>query len=85
MAYLRESTIVPDVAVVREAVADKAKLALLDILLDRVEGLVLGDLQLGVGPAGNFDNHVEDVVGLVSIEGDIMECRDGGTVALYVS
>lgn len=36
---------VPDVTVVREAVADVTKLALLDVLLDRVHGLVLGNLQ----------------------------------------
>lgn len=43
-AYLGEGTVVPEVALVREAVADKAKLALLYVLLDRVEKLLLGDL-----------------------------------------
>lgn len=41
---LRESTVVPEVALVREAVADEAELALLGVLLDWVELLVLGDL-----------------------------------------
>ena len=40
-AYLREGTIVPEVAFVREAVADESELALLDVLLDGVEGLLL--------------------------------------------
>jgi len=81
-AYLGESTIVPNVSVVGEAVADKAELALLDVLLDGVEGFILGDLELGIGPTGNLDNHVEDVVGLVSVERNIVEGRDGDTVAL---
>ena len=59
-----------------EAVADEAELALLDILLDGVQVLILGDLELGVGPTGNLNNHVEDVVGLVSIERNIVESRD---------
>lgn len=44
IAYLGEGTVVPQVALVGEAVADKAKLALLDVLLDGVEELLLGDL-----------------------------------------
>jgi hypothetical protein len=42
--YFGESTIVPEVALVGEAVANKPKLAFLDILLDRVQELVFGDL-----------------------------------------
>lgn len=83
MSYLGKSTVVPDVAVVREAVADEAELALLNVLLDGVEGLILGDLELGVGPAGNLDDHVEDVLGLVGIQRNVVEGRDRGTVALY--
>ena len=44
MPYLRESTIVPEVTLVREAVSDKSKLAFLDILLDRVEQLLFANL-----------------------------------------
>lgn len=43
-SYLGESTVVPDVTLVGEAVADESKLALLDVLLYRVEKLLLGDL-----------------------------------------
>ena len=43
-SYLWESTVVPEVTLVWEAVTDKAKLALLNILLDWVEELLLGDL-----------------------------------------
>jgi hypothetical protein len=42
--YLGEGTVVPQVALVGEAVADEAELALLDVLLDGVQELVLGDL-----------------------------------------
>jgi len=81
--YLGKSTIVPDVTLVGEAVADKAQLALLDVLLDGIEGLILGDLELGVGPARNLDNHVEDVLGGVGEQGHVVEGRDGGTVLLW--
>lgn len=65
MTHLRESTVVPNVTVVREAVADVTETTLLDILLDGVECLLFGDLHLGVGPSGNLDDHVEDTVVLV--------------------
>ena len=42
--YLGEGTVVPQVALVGEAVADISELALLDVLLDGVEELLLGDL-----------------------------------------
>jgi hypothetical protein len=41
---LRESTVVPDVTLVGEAVTDESKLTLLGILLDGVEGFFLADL-----------------------------------------
>lgn len=42
---LGEGAVVPQVALVGEAVADVSQLALLDVLLDGVEELVLGDLE----------------------------------------
>lgn len=42
---LGEGTVVPQVALVGEAVSDVSQLALLDVLLDGVEELVLGDLE----------------------------------------
>lgn len=42
--YAREGTVVPEVTLVGEAVTDVTELALLDILLDGVEELLLGDL-----------------------------------------
>lgn len=42
--YSWEGTIVPEVALVWEAVSNESELALLDILLDRVEELVFRDL-----------------------------------------
>jgi len=68
---LGESTVVPDVSVVGETVSDETELALLDVLLDRVERLFLGDLHLGVGPSGNLNDHVEDGLGIVGEEGDV--------------
>ena len=82
--HLGEGAVVPDVAVVGEAVADVAEAALLDVLLDGVEGLLLGDLHLGVGPAGDLDDHVEDPVVLVGEEGDVVEGRDDLAILLDV-
>lgn len=42
--YAGEGTVVPEVALVGEAVTDETELALLGVLLDRVEELLLGDL-----------------------------------------
>jgi len=58
-------------------------------LLDGVEGLILGDLKLGVGPSWNFNDHylvsrahlskgghtVEDGLGLVGKEGNVAICQ----------
>jgi hypothetical protein len=65
-----------------EAVADETKLALLDVLLDGVEGFLLGNLELGVGPARHLDDHVEDPIALVSKKRDIVERRDDGAILL---
>jgi hypothetical protein len=56
MPYLGEGTIVPQVALVGEAVADEAKLALLDVLLDGVQELILGDLVAGNVSHGQFSS-----------------------------
>lgn len=44
-SYLGEGTVVPEVTLVGEAVTDEAELALLGVLLDGVESLLLGDLR----------------------------------------
>jgi hypothetical protein len=44
VTYAGEGTVVPQVTLVGEAVTDEAELALLGILLDGVEELLLGDL-----------------------------------------
>jgi hypothetical protein len=54
--YLRECTVVPEVTLVGEAVADEAQLALLDVLLDGVEEFLLGDLEAGAGSAIEGDD-----------------------------
>ena len=61
---------------VREAVTDVTETALLDILLDGVERLLLGDFHLGVGPTGNLDDHVEDAIGLVGEQRNVVPRRD---------
>jgi hypothetical protein len=43
-SYLGERAIVPEIALVGEAVANEAQLALLDVLLDGIEEILLGDL-----------------------------------------
>jgi hypothetical protein len=77
---LREGTVVPDVTVVGEAVADETQTTLFDVLLDGVERLILGDLELGVGPTGDLDDHVEDAIALVGEERDVVEGGDDGPV-----
>jgi hypothetical protein len=67
-----------------EAVAHVAQATLLDVLLNGVERLLLGDLHLGIGPAGNFDDHVEDAVVLVRKKGDIVEGRYDRAILLDV-
>jgi hypothetical protein len=59
--------------VVGEAVAHVAQAALLDVLLDGIERLFLGDLHLGISPAGDFDDHVEDAIALICEERDVVE------------
>ena len=70
---LREGAVVPDVAVVWEAVADETQTAFFDVLLDGIEWLLLADLELGVGPTRDLDNHVEDAIALVGKERDVVE------------
>lgn len=69
---------------VGEAVSNVAQLSLLDVLLDRVEGLFLANLHFGVGPARNLDDHIEDTIVGVSEEGDVVEWRDNGAILLDV-
>lgn len=104
--YAGEGTVVPEVTLVGEAVADEAQLALLGVLLNGVEELLLGDLGsiesqsvrtidrtldrrnsyllLGVGPARNLDDHVQDGLLLVGVEGNVVEGRDGDAILLDV-
>jgi hypothetical protein len=59
LPYLGESTVVPEVTLVREAVANVAEFALLDVLLDGVEGLLLGDLKYGQPKSSRWGSLVE--------------------------
>jgi hypothetical protein len=81
---LRECTVVPDVAVVGEAVANETQTTLLDVLFDGVEWFLLGDLELGVGPTGDLYNHVEDAIVLVGKESNVVEGGDCGSVLFRI-
>jgi len=81
---LWEGTIVPDVAVMGEAVANEAQAALFGILFDGVEGLLFGYFHLGVGPTGDLDDHVEDAIVPVGEKRDVVEGRDDLTVSFSV-
>jgi len=70
---LREGTIVPDVTVMGEAVSNETQTTLFYVLLDGIEGLILGDLDLCVGPTWDLNNHVEDTIVLVEKERDVVE------------
>lgn len=48
LSYLWEGTVVPEIALVWEAVANETKLALLDILLDRVQKFFFRNLRENV-------------------------------------
>jgi len=77
---LREGTVVPEVSLVREAVSDKAKLALLGVLENWVELILLGDLHLCIGPAWDLNDHVKNGLLLIGVQWDIMEGRDWLTI-----
>jgi len=70
--------------VVGEAVAHVAQTTLLNVLLDRIESLFLGNFHFGVGPTGDLDDHVEDAITLISEERDVVERRDGLVVLFDV-
>jgi hypothetical protein len=85
--YLRNCAIGKRVAVVGETVADEPQFALFDVLLDGIVVVVLADFLLGVGPARDFDDHVEDLGGCGGArgeEGDIVPGRHNNTVLLKV-
>ena len=65
---------------VGKAISDVAQPPLLDILLDRIERFFSGNLHLGVGPARNLYDHVEDAIVLISKERNVMEGRDDGAI-----
>jgi len=59
--------------VVGEAVANETQTTLFDVLLDGVEWFLLRNLDLGVSPTGDLDNHVEDAIALVGKKGNVVE------------
>lgn len=79
--HLRERAVVPDVTMVGEAVADETQATLFDVLFDGVEGLLLADFHLGVGPAGDLDDHVEDAIVPVGEKRDVVEGGNDLTIS----
>lgn len=67
---------------VGETVTDVAQLSTLDVLFDWVEGLLLGDFHLCVGPARNLNNHIQDSIILVSEKRNVMEWGDDISILL---
>jgi hypothetical protein len=82
--HLRECSIVPDVTVMWEAVADVSQAALFDVLLDGIQELLLGDFHLCVSPAGDLNDHVEDAVVLIREQRYIMEWGDDAAIVFDV-
>jgi hypothetical protein len=85
--YLGNGAVGKRIAVVGEAVADKPQFALFDVLLDGIVVVVLADFLLGVGPARDFDDHVEDLGGCGWARGkerDIVPRRHNDPVLLKV-
>ena len=64
----------------REAVANETQTTLFYVLFDRVEWLLLRDLELGVGPTGDLDDHVEDTIVLVGKERNVVKRGDDGSI-----
>ena len=70
---LGKCTIVPDVTVVRETVADVTQATLLDVLFDGIKWLFFTDLHLRVRPARDLNYHVENSIVLVSKKWNVVE------------
>ena len=67
-----------------ETVANETQTAFLDVLFDGVECFLLGDLKLGVGPARDLYNHVEDAIVLVGKERDVVEGGEDGPILFRI-
>lgn len=72
---LGEGSVVPNVTLVGERIANVAQLALLRVLLEGVKRVPLADLDLGVGPARDLNNKVQNAVGLISVQRHVVEWR----------
>lgn len=70
---LGECTIVPDVTVVRETVADETQATLLNVLFDGIKWLFFADLHLRVRPARDLNYHVENSITLVGKKWNVVE------------
>lgn len=71
----------------RKTIPHEPQFALLYILLDRIECLVLGNLLLGIRPPRDLDNHIENLGTRCRRrrqKRDIMPCRHGDAVLFKV-
>lgn len=66
----------------RETVPHVTQTSLLYVLLDWVEQFFFGDLHFCVGPTGNFYDHVEYTIILVSKEWNVVEGGYDGSILL---
>lgn len=64
----------------RAALADEANTT----MAAKFMGEAKAYLELAIGPAGDLDNHVEDGLLLVGVQGDVVEGGDGDAILLDV-
>jgi hypothetical protein len=69
----------------RETVANISKFTLFDILFDRIEWFLFGNLHFRICPPWNFDDHVKDTVIGISEEGHIVKSRNDATVVFDIN
>jgi hypothetical protein len=60
---LRKRSVGKGISMVRETIPDETQFTLFNVLFDGIVILIFGDFLFCVGPAGDFDDHVEDLRG----------------------
>ena len=72
----------------RETISHESQFTLLNVLLDGIEILVFRNLLFGIGPTGDFNDHIEDLrtrSGRRCEKGDIVPWGDDDTVLLEIN
>lgn len=73
--YLWESSVIPNISVVRKTVPHVTQFPTFYILLDWIERFFLRYLHFSIGPPRDLYNHVQDAILSICKERDIMPCR----------